>query len=69
MIDQIASISTNNDPELGKIIGDAFRAVGQTGVVMMEHSSKSETEVELVDGIQYDKGTLNANFITNQDLF
>ena len=49
MIDQIATISTNNEPQLGKIIGDAFRAVGQTGVVMMEHSSLPETEVELVD--------------------
>ena len=67
MIDNIATISTNNDPELGKIIGDAFRAVGKTGVVMMDYSPKSETEVELVDGIQYDKGTLNANFITNQE--
>ena len=67
MIDNIATISTNNDPELGKIIGDAFRAVGKTGVVMMDYSPKSDTEVELVDGIQYDKGTLNANFITNQE--
>ena len=67
MIDNIATISTNNDPELGKLIGDAFRAVGKTGVVMMDYSPKSETEVELVDGIQYDKGTLNANFITNQE--
>jgi chaperonin GroEL len=67
MIDQIASISTNNDPELGKIIGDAFRAVGQTGVVMMEHSSMPETDVELVDGVQYDKGLTNPHFITNKE--
>ena len=67
MIDQIASISTNNDPELGKIIGDAFRAVGQTGVVMMEHSSMPETNVELVDGVQYDKGLTNPHFITNKE--
>ena len=66
MIDQIASISTNNDPELGKIIGDAFRAVGQTGVVMMEHSSMPETDVELVDGVQYNKGLTNPHFITNK---
>ena len=56
MIDQIATISTNNEPKLGKIIGDAFRSVGQTGVVMMEHSSLPETNVDLVDGVQYDKG-------------
>tara|TARA_R100001480_G_scaffold123326_1_gene121781 strand:- start:613 stop:2184 length:1572 start_codon:yes stop_codon:yes gene_type:complete len=67
MIDQIATISTNNEPELGKIIGDAFRAVGQTGVVMMEHSSLPETEVELVDGVQYNKGLGNPYFITNKE--
>ena len=67
MIDQIASISTNNDPKLGKIIGDAFRAVGQTGVVMMEHSSMPETDVELVDGVQYNKGLTNPHFITNKE--
>ena len=66
MIDQIATISTNNEPKLGKIIGDAFRSVGETGVVMMEHSSLPETQVELVDGIQYEKGLTNPHFITNK---
>ena len=66
MIDQIATISTNNEPKLGKIIGDAFRSVGQTGVVMMEHSSLPETEVELVDGVQYNKGLTSPHFITNK---
>ena len=56
MIDQIATISTNNDPELGGIIADAFRAVDNTGVVMMETSSDGNTFVETVDGVQYDKG-------------
>jgi len=67
MIDNIATISTNNDPELGKIIGDAFRAVGQTGVVMMEYSPQPETEVELVDGVQYDKGLTSPHFINNHE--
>ena len=67
MIDHIATISTNNDPILGKIIGDAFRAVGQTGIVMMDYSPQSETEVELVDGIQYDKGMSNPHFINNHE--
>ena len=67
MIDNIATISTNNDPELGKIIGDAFRSVGQTGVVMMEYSDNSSTEVELVDGVQYNKGLGNPHFITNHE--
>ena len=66
MIDQIATISTNNDPELGKIIADAFRAVGNTGVVMMETSADGETVVEIVDGVQYDKGLTNSHFVTNQ---
>ena len=65
MIDQIATISTNNDPELGKIIADAFRAVGNTGVVMMETSADGKTVVEIVDGVQYDKGITNSHFITN----
>ena len=66
MIDQIATISTNNDPELGKIIADAFRAVGNTGVVMMETAADGKTLVEIVDGVQYDKGLTNSHFITNK---
>jgi chaperonin GroEL len=66
MIDQIATISTNNDQELGELIADAFRAVDNTGIVMMETSSSGKTEVEVVDGIQYDKGLKNSHFITNQ---
>ena len=66
MIDQIATISTNNDPELGKLIADAFRAVDNTGIVMLETSATGETVVEVVDGIQYDKGLKNSHFITNQ---
>ena len=65
MIDHIATISTNNDPILGKIIGDAFRSVGQTGIVMMDYSPQSETEVEIVDGVQYDKGMSNPHFVNN----
>jgi len=65
MIDQIATISTNNDPELGKIIADAFRSVDNTGVVMMETASDGKTHVEVVDGVQYDKGLKNSHFITN----
>ena len=67
MIDQVATISTNNDPELGKIIANAFRSVGEHGVVMMETSELSETSYEVIDGIQYDKGLKNIHFVTNQD--
>jgi len=66
MIDQIATISTNNEPALGKIIADAFRAVDNTGVVMMETSSDGKTHVEVVDGVQYEKGLKNSHFITNK---
>ena len=66
MIDQIATISTNNDPILGKLIGDAFRAVNETGIVMMESSDLAETEIEILDGVQYAKGLVNSHFITNQ---
>ena len=66
MIDQIATISTNNDPVLGRIIADAFRSVDNTGVVMMETASDGKTHVEVVDGVQYDKGLKNSHFITNQ---
>ena len=55
MIDQIATISTNNDPILGGVIGDAFRSVGDTGIVMMETSEDGNTFVEIVDGVQYEK--------------
>ena len=65
MIDNIATISTNNDPKLGKVIADAFRAVDNTGIVMMETSQDGKTEVEIVDGVQYDKGLTNSHFITN----
>jgi len=65
MINHIATISTNNDPILGKIIGDAFRAVGETGIVMMESSDAAETSIEIIDGVQYDKGLVNSHFITN----
>jgi chaperonin GroEL len=65
MIDQIATISTNNDAKLGEVIADAFRAVDNTGVVMMETASDGKTHVEVVDGVQYEKGLKNSHFITN----
>jgi len=66
-IEQIATISTNNDPDLGNLIADAFNAVGKTGVVIMEPSSAGQTEVEVVEGVEYNKGLLNPNFITDKD--
>ena len=66
MLDQIATISTNNDPVLGKLVGDAFRAVGNTGIVMMETSSDPDCSLQLVEGVQCDMGLTNSHFITNQ---
>ena len=65
MITQIATISTNNDKELGSIISEAFKAVDNTGVVMLETSASGKTEFEVVDGVQYEKGITNSHFITN----
>ena len=67
MIDQIATISTNNDKELGKLIGNAFREVGETGVVTMEPSEGGITEVEIVEGVEYGKGYAHPNFVTNKE--
>jgi chaperonin GroEL len=67
MLDDVASISCNNDKELGCIIGDAFRAVGENGVVTMETSDNDKTTYEVVDGVEYDKGLINPHFITNQE--
>tara|TARA_Y100000361_G_C11152626_1_gene342096 strand:+ start:468 stop:2024 length:1557 start_codon:yes stop_codon:yes gene_type:complete len=66
MIDQVATISTNNDSNLGQLIGKAFKEVDETGVVIMEPTDNNETYVEVVDGVQYDKGLLSSHFVTNK---
>lgn len=65
MLDQIATISTNNEPKLGKLVGDAFRSVGNTGIVMMETSTDPNCSIEIVEGVQCDMGLTNSHFITN----
>ena len=67
MIDNVATISTNNDKELGKLIADAFREVGTTGVVTMEASESGNTEVEILEGVEYNRGYSHANFTTNKE--
>ena len=66
MIDQVATISSNNDTELGKLIGGAFKSVANTGVVMMEESNDITSSVEVVDGMQYHKPVKSMHFITDQ---
>ena len=67
MINQVATISANNDAELGSLIAEAFKAVDRTGVVIMETSNETITTSELVDGVQYEKGLKNFHFVTNKD--
>jgi chaperonin GroEL len=67
VIEQVATISANNDRELGQLIGQAFRSVDETGIVMMETHDLPETIVESIEGIQYEKGLLNSHFITNKE--
>ena len=66
MIDQVATISTNNDKELGKLVGDAFRSVGNTGIVMMETSTDAECSLQVVEGVQCSMGLTTPHFVTNQ---
>ena len=67
MIDQVATISSNNDSYLGSLIGSAFKAVGNTGIVAMEESNEPETIVDVVDGVQYEKGLRQMHFATDDD--
>ena len=65
-IEQVATISANNDDELGKIIGDAFKRVDETGLVLMETNDEPLTCVESIEGVQYERGLKNDHFITNK---
>jgi chaperonin GroEL len=66
-INQVATISANNDKELGEIIGKAFKMVDETGIVMMETNEQPETVVELIEGVQYDQALKNNHFITHKE--
>ncbi len=66
-IANVAAISANNDPEIGKIMADAFEKVGKDGVITVEEGKSLETYVDVVEGMQFDRGFLSPNFITNPD--
>jgi len=66
-INQVATISSNNDKSLGDVIGKAFKLVDETGIVMMETNEYPNTIVELVEGVQYDQALISNHFITDKD--
>jgi len=66
-IEHVATISSNNDKELGKVISEAFKSVDETGIVIMETHELPETSVEKIEGVQYDRGFKNPHFITNKE--
>src|SRR5208282_822192 len=67
MIAQIASIAANNDESIGRIIAEAMRKVGKDGVITVEESKGVETTLEVVDGMQFDRGYITPYFVTDPD--
>ncbi|MBP9841137.1 MAG: chaperonin GroEL [Simkaniaceae bacterium] len=66
-IKQVAAISANNDPEIGAMIADAMAKVGKDGTISITEAKGMETTLEIVEGIQFDKGFLSPYFITNPE--
>jgi len=66
-IEQVASISANNDNNIGKLIAQAFGKVGKEGVITVEEAKGTDTTVEVVEGMQFDRGYLSAYFVTNSE--
>jgi chaperonin GroEL len=66
-IEQVATVSANNDPEIGKLIADAMRKVSKDGVITIEEAKGRETTIGVVEGMQFDRGYLSPYFVTNTE--
>ncbi|HEY1871531.1 MAG TPA: chaperonin GroEL [Chitinophagaceae bacterium] len=66
-IQQVAAISANNDENIGKLIAEAFGKVGKDGVITVEEAKGTETGIEVVEGMQFDRGYISAYFVTNSE--
>ena len=66
-IEQVASISANNDAVIGKLIADAMRKVSKDGVITIEEAKGTDTTIEVVEGMQFDRGYISAYFVTNTE--
>ncbi|MGN4095496.1 chaperonin GroEL [Bacteroides ovatus] len=66
-IEQVATVSANNDPIIGKLIADAMRKVSKDGVITIEEAKGTDTTIGVVEGMQFDRGYLSAYFVTNTE--
>lgn len=66
-IEQVATISANNDPEIGKLIADAMRKVSKDGVITIEEAKGTDTTIDVVEGMQFDRGYISPYFVTNTE--
>ena len=66
-IAQVASVSANNDPDIGDLIADAMEKVGKDGVITVEEAKSLDTNLDVVEGMQFDRGYLSPYFVTDSD--